>query len=64
MVAVYYIGIAVILISVGLIILIGKMINKWYKLYKDVKYVKEERERQESETSKTKAGRINARRKW
>jgi len=64
MVAVYYIGIAVILVSIGLIILIGKLIKKWYNLYKDVKYVKEERERQESETSKTKAGRINARRKW
>jgi len=64
MIAVYYIGIAVILVSIGLIILIGKLINKWYKLYKDVKYVKEERERQEAEASKDKAGRINARGKW
>jgi len=61
MVAVYYMGIAVILVSLGIIIFVGMQINKWYNIYKNVKYVKEEKERQ---AGKTKAGSITARRKW
>jgi len=59
---VYYISIAVILLSVGIIVFIGMLIKKWFKIYKNVKYVKEEKEKQEREAGK--AGRINARGKW
>jgi len=59
---VYYISIAVILLSVGIIIFIAMLIKKWFNIYKNVKYVKEEKEKQEREASK--AGKINARGKW
>jgi len=59
---VYYISIAVILVSAGLIVFIGRQIIKWHRIYKNVKYVKEEKEKQEREAGK--AGKINARGKW
>ena len=61
---VYYISIAVILLSVGIIVFIGMLIKKWFNIYKNVKYVKEAKERQEAEAAKDKAGNINARGKW